>query len=462
METTLQLTEEKANYPLGTQLSFGLEGLINNFMLTAYNVRVFAFYQIVKKLDATMLAIAIFLYAVWNMINDPLVGYISDRNSKMLKYGRRFPLITTGILLIGVAYLLIFLVPGQNKWLILFWLVISSCLFDFLFSIWTTNYLSLMSVKFNAYTRKRVTVFNSIFCIFGLTLGMILPALLLFNDYDNQSSYILSAGIVCIITIFFALFMIPGIRETPGMHQPEELNANQPSFIFTLKQCLKSKNFIAHVMYTLGQGVLTTLVLGSLQYWNQYILESDQTINEVFVGGALLLGSLTAIPPWFKLSKKVGTRKTMAYGAALTCIFLLLFFFFGTTLTGGIIFALLIGASIGAMWTCMYVSFTDVITEFSVKIGTFSEGVWTGVRMFFNRISFLVQALSIGIIQNVTGFDQYAESQTEPAKMGLRIIMSLVPLFFYMVGGLLIWYVYDLTPEKMKKLYAEHKINGEE
>lgn len=449
----------KSRYPLSTQLSFSLEGLINNFILSAYNVRVFAFFQIVKKLNPTLLSIAIFIYAGWNMINDPLVGYFSDKNTKLTRYGRRYPLILIGTLFIGLAYFMIFLVPGENTWVIFTWLILSTCFFDLLFSIWTTNYISLMSTKFTAYTRKRITVYNALFGIAGVALGMILPGLLLFNDYENQSSYIFSAGIIGIICGLLAILMIPGIKEDASLRAKVKENTNQPGFLYTVKKCLKSKNFIAHVMYTLGQGVLTTLMLGSLQYWNQFVLKSDQPINETLVGGALLVGSICAIPVWFAITKRIGTKKTMINGAIFTCLALLAFFFWGVTIEMGIAIAFLIGVSIGAMWVTMYVSFTDVITDFSVNVGTFSEGTWSGVRMFFNRISFVIQAVAIGIVQNVTGFDQNSATQTPEAQMGLRIIMSLVPFLFYALGGILIWRIYDLTPEKMNILYQQQEID---
>lgn len=456
IKSTETNTPPRVQHSTKTKISFSVEGMLNNFMLSAFNVRVFAFFQIVKKLNPTMLSLAIFIYAGWNMVNDPLIGYLSDRNSRMQKMGRRFPLILVGSLLIGLAYLLIFLGPGQNTWLLFFWLIISTCLFDFFYSLWTTNYVSLMSVKFTAQGRKHIAVYNSIFGIVGVALGMTLPGIFLFGDYENQSAYIVSAALVGVLSLIIVLFLIPGIREEGFSQQKKNIgDKSHPSFWITLKQCLQSKNYMAHIMYTLGQGVLTTLMLGLLQYWNQFILQSDKPINETLVGAALLMGSIVAIPVWYRISKRIGTKRTMLRGVVITCTFLLLFFFFGVTLIAGIILAFMIGVSIGAMWVSMYVSFTDVITEFSLATATLSEGAWAGVRNFFNRTAFVIQALAFGIIQNVTGFDEDKSVQTPEAQLGLRVIMSLVPLIFYALGGLFIWRNYDLTPEKMEVLYSQ-------
>ncbi|GAH91731.1 unnamed protein product, partial [marine sediment metagenome] len=44
-----------------------------------------------------MVALGYIIYAIWNSINDPLVGYFTDRPNRFWKrYGKRFPLIIIG------------------------------------------------------------------------------------------------------------------------------------------------------------------------------------------------------------------------------------------------------------------------------------------------------------------------------------------------------------------------------
>jgi Na+/melibiose symporter-like transporter len=51
-----------------------------------------------------------------------------------------------------------------------------------------------------------------------------------------------------------------------------------------------------------------------------------------------------------------------------------------------------------------------------------------------------------------TGFVAEAPSQTPLAEFGIRVIMVLVPMCFYIASCLLMWKVYDLTPLKLQKI----------
>ncbi len=54
------------------------------------------------------------LFGVWNAINDPLFGYISDRTNS--KLGRRIPYIRYGAPILILSFILFWLdVPGVNS-----------------------------------------------------------------------------------------------------------------------------------------------------------------------------------------------------------------------------------------------------------------------------------------------------------------------------------------------------------
>ena len=62
------------------------------------------FYTKYLGLDEGLASIVWMIFAVWNALNDPLFGYISDRTKS--KLGRRIPYIRYGALLYGVIFIL--------------------------------------------------------------------------------------------------------------------------------------------------------------------------------------------------------------------------------------------------------------------------------------------------------------------------------------------------------------------
>ena len=95
----------------------------------------FFFYEYEVGLNVWLVALGYIIFAVWNAINDPLVGYLTNRPFKFTKkWGRRFPLILFGGVLTVISYFLVFMPPRvdpvSGAWIIFGWLVFSTCLFD--------------------------------------------------------------------------------------------------------------------------------------------------------------------------------------------------------------------------------------------------------------------------------------------------------------------------------------------
>ena len=88
------------------------------------------------------------------------------------------------------------------------------------------------------------------------------------------------------------------------------------------------------------------------------------------------------------------------------------------------------------------------------------EAVYFGIRIFFARIAFIIQALVFALIHISTGFDPALETQTNLALLGLRVQMALIPMLFLFVGGLIFWKWYDLKSDKVESIKARLKDLG--
>jgi GPH family glycoside/pentoside/hexuronide:cation symporter len=130
---------------------------------------------------------------------------------------------------------------------------------------------------------------------------------------------------------------------------------------------------------------------------------------------------------------------------------------FFTSLWAFVAGAIAIGFATGATWSLMYPAFSDVIDEIVVVTGERREGIFYGFRTFIGRLAIAIQALAFGIIHTATGFVQGAASQTPLARLGIKIIMGLVPAVFYGLGCLAMWKVNDLTPEKVARIKEKLK-----
>jgi GPH family glycoside/pentoside/hexuronide:cation symporter len=386
------------------------------------------------------------------MINDPIAGYISDKKTRFTKrWGRRFPWFTVSAIPCTIVYLFIFIVPPSPVIILFFWLLLTICLFDLFFSMWTINWNAIFPDKFRSIKeRTRVAGIYTIFGMIGLALGMLLPPL--FITYGDRLSYITAATMVMIVSIICALFMIPSMREDKEtidrILRISESTEKKDTFLHTLKFGVKQKNFLGFLMVYLAQMVLTELMLISFYYWNRYILKMEAE-TEIYISAMFLLGGLVSVPLWVFLGRKFGNKKAITIGALLTTILLIPFLLI-STLETTMIFAILLGIGVGAVWTLRVPAFSEVIDEIVIKTRKRNEGVYYGIMTFFGRLAIVIGAVTIAIVHETTSYVPGAENQTPLALWGIRIIIALVPLIFYFVGFLVIWKVYDLDLIKVK------------
>jgi len=462
------MSEEKITemrYSKKIHISYGLGGFLDNFILGAFTTRIIDFYENEVLLAIVLVGLAIAIYGIWNMINDPILGYLSDKRYKFTeKYGRRYPWYIIGILSYGWVYLLIFAVPFTDQMGMFVWLLITIISFEFAFTLWQANYLALFPDKFRSQKeRTNVGLWNSVWGVIGIALGTLIPPLLI--EDGVPTSYITMALVISILTFIAAIASIPGMKEDEELikrqlkivkEQEERAEEEKVGFLDVLKMVMKDKNFVAYVFTYFGHQVMTVFMLSSLTYWRKYIIGTPVEDFETIISAFFLIAVLIALPIWSKIGDKVGNQRAFQYGTLLTT-FLFIPLLFVSDIIGTSISIALIGMGIGAIWVLMYPCFSDVVDDIVINTGERREGILTGIRTFFGRAPIILQGVLFAVVHELTGYvpglAPSPTAQTLPAQFGIRFLMAIVPMIFYFIGFLLMWKVYDLD----MKCVAENK-----
>ncbi|MHA1256688.1 MAG: MFS transporter [Promethearchaeota archaeon] len=455
------LHSNKSNY------SYGLGEFIMQTFSIGFGAYVFYFYEVEIGLDSWLVAFGFILYAIWNAVNDPLVGYICDRPFSFTKrWGRRFPWIISFIVPSILTYVLLFAPPNvdprEGQWILFSWLVFTTCLFDTVFSFVYVNSAALFADKFrNEDERRKVSGINMTLGYIGIAVGAIVPPLII--NYGVRESFIDQALVLVCIALIAALFMVPGIREDEEtieryLKACEDFKEKREkvSFFRTFIAAFKQKNFTAFVILFLGYGVLRICLLASMQYGIRYILKLPAAAASLIMV-AFLLGSLISIPLWVKYARKINNnRKIMIIAAIMSSIFALPMMFLDTFI-GWVIILFLWGIGIAGMFILEAVVFADIIDESVIETGKRNEGMYNGFYIFISRLAIVFQAIIFAVVHDLTGFVEGAETQSESAIWGIRLTMSVIPVFFLLVGTLIFWKLYDITPEKSNIIKAKLK-----
>ncbi|MBD3254439.1 MAG: MFS transporter [Candidatus Lokiarchaeota archaeon] len=448
-------SQEVAKYSSKTHWSFSLGSFLDQFYVSSFTVRVIFYYENELFLSIILIGIAYASYGFWNMINDPLLGWLSDKvtlfNNKM---GRRFPWFLIGAIIMNFVYILIFFVPVTEQLSMFIWLLVTICLFETCYSLWQVNWLALYPDKFRSHKeRTKIGATSTICAQLGSITGIIIPPL--FISYGNISSYITAALVVSVVGFIFVFLIIPGMREdkeliSRQMRAIEAQKEDKESYFQVLKTAVKQKNFMSYIFFYMFYYTVPLLLLSSLPFWVLYVVDSTNPNLETLLAGMFLLGAALGVPLWLKMGRKYGNRKAYLYGSISTFfIFVPLFFVSELIITLVVLFFL--GFSYGSMWTLLYPGFSDVMDEIVIKTGKRKEGAYTGIRTFVGRLAFVFQAVVFAIIHQVTHYEPGASTQDPLALFGIRFIMAGVPMICFAACTLLIAFVNDLTLEKVNE-----------
>lgn len=448
----IEITHSKKN-----MASYGFGKLIWELLNMAFGAYVFFYYEAELGLDVWLIAFGFILYAIWNAINDPLIGWLIDRPFKFTKkWGRRFPWVLIGGIPWIFCYILLFMPPDvdpkEGAWILFAWLVITTCLYDTFASIFNVNFYAIFPDKFRSDSERRDAAgISTLVGTFGVVLGAVVPPL--FIVFGDRSTYAMQAGVITIIGLIVLGLSIPGIREDQVridcyLEKCEE-SFEKESFFKTLKYSLKQRNFMAYIIAFVFYSTMVTMMIASIPFLVRFIFKMEAgAITMIMVG--FLLGSFCSIPIWIKIAQKTNNdRKTIiitAFFMAVTLIpmiFLRNYFLF-------IISVMIWGIGLGGFWAMQSPVLSNAIDESVINTGKREEGIYYGIQAFFARMSFVIQAISFAIVHTLTGFVEGADTQSELALWGIHIHIALLPMIFMFIGSFILWKFYDLTPEKVK------------
>ena len=438
--------------------SYGFGKFLTEFMEMAFTVWLYSFYVRTIGVDSLIIGLAVVIYAIWNMVNDPLVGYLTNRPFKFTKkWGRRFPWIMIG----GFAYLLSFVLifippdvdPQSGAWIFFIWFIASTCIFDTFNSIFFVNFASLFPDKFRSVDeRRKATGIQTPIGIIGVALGALLPPMII--DRDNAVTFVINAGVVIIIGLIVLMLSIPGCGEdqiTIDRYLDKHDIKDRTPFFKTLKMSLKQKSFLFFIItYTLYRSLIISFQ-ASIPFFVEFILEEEAGIQTLLSAG-FLIGALISSPLWAFIAQKTNNnKKVMLINSFLLTIFTIPFIFLNSV---SITFIVLIlwGFGLGGFWTMLAPVFADVINESVANTQKRQEGIFNGFLQFFGRLAILVQALSFASVHTITGFVEGKPLAAQPgsAIWGVHVHFALIPAVLMLIASIIFWKFYDLTPDKVK------------
>lgn len=458
-----------------TYISFSTFNLVGSIIIAAQTVVLFFFYEAVIGLNIWYVFGGFIIAAVWDAVNDPLLGYLVDRNTRLTKrWGRRFPWILFAIIPWCLSLLLIYMPPDvdpkSNQLLLFGWLAFSLCLFDTFHTLIYVNIVHLRADKFRTEQERRTlaSVFTPI-DIIGQVSGLLLPPIFLSMGEGNEM-YAFMAVMISVITLIGSLIFLPGCREDQIMiDRYYAREYKEMGFFEGLKESLKLKSFIIFIIMFSAYEIMVGLTTANSLYLVVFVLRADIDVV-ILVFALFLLGAMVSVPFWVRLAKKLDdNKKAFTIGGFAICASLIPMTFF-QTLIDLLIFTFIMGFAMGSLWVLLLpVIQPNVLDDFVVNTEKNQKGIQVGLTTFIIRLTATIDELIIAIVHTLTGFkagyDTYEGMAGTGTDMnlvmwGIRLLQGIIPMGVLLIGMLIFWKYYPLTQDIVKQNIAKLKELG--
>lgn len=406
---------------------------------------------------------------IWDAINDPIIGVLSDRMKS--KLGRRRPFLLWFAFPFGLSFIMLWSAPNwESQVALLIYVTLAFMISDTLTTLVAVPYLSLTPELTRNYDeRTSLSSFRTVFQLLSAMVVVIAAPMIVdgvIAGGGTQQQGFMTAGAVfgaigALPLFFIGLF----IRER---YADEAAEQETLSFRETLKLAWQNIPFRYAVgIYMFNWSAVDMVAITFpffLLYWVAQgnllakinIFGVDLALESAFFG-VMMFVCVLFVPFWLWLSKRFNKIQAYIAGMASWIVVQVMIF---TIQPGDTNYLLLIAALAGIGVSAAYILpdsiLPDVIEWDELRTGRRQEGIYYGIRTLIRK---LTGAGVIFVTLQILGWSGYQAppdgvtqfQQPESALFMIRVMDSFLGAGILM-GTIILAWSYPLTREKYQRI----------
>ena len=381
---------------------------------------------------------------VFDMITDPLIGYLSDKTNS--RFGRRAPWMFIGVLVMSAGMIGLFSVPaGMAMAANLAWVIA--------FFVLATIGFTMVAIPYGAQAgeitqdpkeRSAMTGFRMAFASIGILIGgALIPGL------AGSMGYAMAALAVTPLMVGAVWISLWSIRKAPRVETPAEVSiGGMFGLVFSNK---------AFVVLVLLYGVMTlaiAMITAGLPFAALYLINDDggtmlsgaaaalTTLSLMFA--AFVLGSILSQAVWVLLSHRFGKTTALVFGLALYVVVLYGLYTMLPSVNVTVIAGMFIlaGMTNGAYQQIPWAMYPDLMDITRRESGVAIEGAFSAVWLFGQKLANAVAPAVLGLTLAGAGWLETTDgvvAQSDAAIRALQISITLIP------AGILVIAIFGLA-----------------
>ena len=402
-------------------------------------------YYLTNSLGVTALLAGVIVTAakIWDVVIDPVIGAISDRELRTRGTRRRLMLI--GALALPVLFALTFAVPPSiGPWAAAAWVFVAFVATATAFSLFQVPYIALpaeLTQRYDERTRLltwRVVVLTLAILLFGAGGPM------LRGMTGNETSGYLLMGVVAGVTIGVGMLIATAtarrarlaasasepVQELPLTDTTVVSTGLRAHFAASMATLRRSQPFRALLTTFFLQALATALMLAGAQFYATWVLHSEDAVTFLFV--ALIAPALLAAPVWGVIARRIGKERAFVISSVLFGI-AALSIIGSLWVPGDWIYApvAVAGVAYAGMQSLPMAMLPDVISHDAAAYGQGQAGAFGGVWTAGETTGFAFGAGILALMLALTGYVESIAGQVvaQPgsAVAGIVISFSVLP-----------------------------------
>jgi GPH family glycoside/pentoside/hexuronide:cation symporter len=397
---------------------------------------------------------------VWDAVNDPMVGVMSDKTRSRL--GRRYPWILAGAIPFGFFFFLQWIVPkfsdnaDSQQWGLFWYYTFISIVFGWLYTVVNLPYTAMTPEMTQDYDeRTSLNSFRFAFSIGGSILSLIIVGLLGTKFPDLSQRYI-AIGIVCgilgCLPLFWCVWGTFDRMKAVGLQHPE---AEMPVSIpigQQLKIAFSNRAFLFVVGIYLCSWLSFQLTAAIIPYFVVNIMRLNDAWAVPSVVLAVQLTAMLMLPVWNRLSQRIGKRGVYFAGMVLWIIAQGgLFFLQQGQLTLMYTLAVMSGFGVSVAYLIPWSMLPDVIELDELQTGQRREGIFYSFVTFLQKVCL---GIAVALVLQQLGNAGYVPPtnavplpvQPESVSLAIRLSIGPVPTVALLLG-MVLTYFYPITKD---------------
>jgi GPH family glycoside/pentoside/hexuronide:cation symporter len=420
-------------------ITYSMGNFANTIAYQVFGNRIQFYYVDILGLNAATAGVLWTIYGLWNAINDPLMGQLSDRTRS--KFGRRVPYVAFGAIPLGLSFFFLWTPIQKPAWVLAAYFLMILFVFDTLYSLTIIAYNALFpEVAPTVRDRVDLSATREILATIALLLAYILAPII-----AEEVGYIMMGAIMGgLVGIGYLIAMI-GVKENPIDDKEVQLGMRE-----SLRVVLSSIPFRWFLGANIAKEYIWLALGAMLPFWRKYALGIQSPINVLGINlsagdsEAILLGLaiVLAIPClliWRPIVLRLGYRRTWII-AALIFVPGLTIMMFANDFYSGLTGTLLVAPGLAGSMIMPFPVISEIIDDDAKKEhGYRREGIFFGMNGGITKLAFSAQGVLFASVMTAAGYIAGEAVQTASAINGIRFMIGGTPILAALITAFCMW-----------------------